>query len=181
MVAEEVFETPSEQRPQVNTASVAPALVAESVSANDEISFLAGAFPPMLPGNEAHSGAWLRDDCILCHETGVAGAPLIRHEGMSELLKQAKCRTCHVAPDPDAAPLTNLLGTEVTVFNADAFPPTMPNDESHSDPWTRQDCLLCHKWGVGGARKIRHAGLPDLLLQAKCRTCHLPSANANGL
>ena len=32
----------------------------------------------------------------MCHESGVKGAPLIRHEGLPRLYLQAKCRTCHV-------------------------------------------------------------------------------------
>ena len=98
-----------------------------------------------------------------------------------EPVKQAKCRSCHVAADPDAAPLTNLVGEEKAEFRADAFPPTMPMNEAHADAWMRDDCLLCHKWGVGGAPKVRHAGMSEALLLAKCRSCHLPSGNANGL
>ena len=144
----------------------------------DHEEFLVNAFPPMLPTSEVHKEAWLRDDCILCHETGVSGAPLIRHRGLPELLRQAKCRSCHVAPDPDAGELTDLLGNVVGEFEVDAFPPTLPSDDSHSNPWMRQDCLLCHKWGVGLAPKVRHNGMSELLLQAKCRTCHLPSQRA---
>jgi hypothetical protein len=156
----------------------ASAVVIPQEDLMDHEDFLVNAFPPMLPGSEMHEGAWLRDDCILCHETGVAGAPLIRHRGLPELLRQAKCRSCHVAPDPDAGELTDLLGNVVAQFEVDAFPPTLPSDESHSDPWMRQDCLLCHKWGVGLAPKVRHNGMSELLLQAKCRTCHLPSGRA---
>jgi hypothetical protein len=141
----------------------------------DHEDFLVNAFPPMLPTSEVHKDGWLRDDCIMCHETGVSGAPLIRHRGLPELLRQAKCRSCHVAPDPDAGELTDLLGNAVEEFEVDAFPPTLPSDESHSNAWMRQDCLLCHKWGVGLAPKVRHNGMSELLLQAKCRTCHLPS------
>ncbi len=164
-----------------DSVELAQVLDDEEPLALDDESFLTNAFPPMLPVNEAHAGSWLREDCILCHETGVAGAPILVHRGMPKLLKQAKCRTCHVPPDADASPLTNMKGEGVSLFNADAFPPVLPMDESHANAWMREDCLLCHEWGVAGAPKVRHSGMTELLLQAKCRTCHLPSGNANGL
>lgn len=170
VVPEGEFVVPQEKAVEVREADVV-----------DEEAFLVNAFPPLLPESEPHRNAWLREDCLLCHETGVAGAPLLRHQGLPELVKQAKCRSCHLAADPDAAPLTNLRGEERTVFLADAFPPTLPSDESHSNAWMREDCLLCHKLGVGGAPRVRHTGMSEVLLSAKCRSCHLPSGRAEGL
>jgi hypothetical protein len=33
------------------------------------------AFPPMIPASPSHRGAWKREDCMLCHEDGLRGAP----------------------------------------------------------------------------------------------------------
>ncbi|MCA8978013.1 MAG: hypothetical protein KDC98_25025 [Planctomycetes bacterium] len=54
------------------------------------------AFPPMIPASVSHGAAWWKDDCLLCHEGGLRGAPIVRHEGMPTRLLTAKCRTCHV-------------------------------------------------------------------------------------
>ena len=58
-------------------------------------------------------------------------------------------------------------------FAQGAFPPVLPNDESHSKSWTRDDCLTCHETGVNDSPKVVHASLPELAKQAKCRTCHV--------
>lgn len=157
------------------------AVVVQNQEVVDDEAFLVNAFPPMLPATEPHQGSWLREDCLLCHETGVSGAPLVQHRGLPALVKQVKCRSCHIAPDPSAGPLTNLSGDALEDFARDAFPPTMPVDESHRNAWLREDCLLCHKWGVAGAPVVRHSGMAPILLQAKCRSCHLPGGDANGL
>jgi len=36
------------------------------------------------------------NSCLLCHETGIKGAPIIQHEGLPGILLTAKCRSCHV-------------------------------------------------------------------------------------
>ncbi len=149
-----------------------------ALSTNDDEGFAMNAFPPMLPETEHHMDAWLRNDCLVCHEEGVVGAPVVRHRGMSRMLLKANCRTCHVFPDADAGPLTNLAGEEIQVFEANAFPPTLPVDDSHSQAWMRKDCLMCHQWGAEGAPKVRHYGMSTLLLEANCRSCHLPGANS---
>jgi len=143
-----------------------------------EEGFSPHAFPPMLPVDESHENPWLRDDCILCHETGVSGAPIVEHRGMPSLLLGARCRSCHVAPDPSAAPLTDIYGNELAVFKSDAFPPTLPNDDSHRGAWLRDDCLLCHEWGVKDAPVVRHQGMSRILLKGRCRTCHLPAVDS---
>ncbi|MAF66987.1 MAG: hypothetical protein CMJ84_15190 [Planctomycetes bacterium] len=60
------------------------------------VAFLRGAFPPQLPDDGDHHGAWLRDDCLLCHADGSSDAPVVRHEGMAPLLLAARCRSCHL-------------------------------------------------------------------------------------
>jgi len=135
-----------------------------------EVTFLPQAFPPIMPDTEWHQDAWMRNDCLRCHETGVGEAPVVKHEGMPEILLVAKCRSCHVLV-PGAKP-RERAPTTTGEFAPDAFPPMMPASESHRDAWLRDDCLLCHENGIKGAPKIVHKGMPDILLTAKCRTCH---------
>jgi cytochrome c5 len=66
----------------------------------DQLLFARNAFPPTLPNNPDHTGAWLRDDCLKCHQNGIAGAPKVIHEGMSSVLLEALCRSCHVTSAP---------------------------------------------------------------------------------
>ena len=58
--------------------------------------FDASAFPPMIPASSYHAEAWTRGDCLLCHEAGIKGAPVVVHKDMPALLLRSKCRTCHV-------------------------------------------------------------------------------------
>ncbi len=66
------------------------------VPAAEDSPFASWAFPPMLPNNKNHSKAWGKRDCLMCHESGVRGAPEVKHKGMPRLTLKAKCRTCHV-------------------------------------------------------------------------------------
>ena len=59
-------------------------------------AFEPNAFPPMIPASRSHPQAWTRDDCLLCHDDGMRGAPKLVHEGMPQLLRRVKCRSCHV-------------------------------------------------------------------------------------
>lgn len=61
-----------------------------------ETTFAPDAFPPMIPASPVHGSTWWRDDCMLCHETGIKGAPRVIHQGMPRVLLSSKCRTCHV-------------------------------------------------------------------------------------
>ncbi|MCA9261848.1 MAG: hypothetical protein KDA61_21670 [Planctomycetales bacterium] len=54
-----------------------------------------------------------------------------------------------------------------------AFPPTLSDTDYHQNAWTRSDCLVCHEKGVQNAPKVKHVSLPEIALQAKCRTCHV--------
>ncbi|MCA8979377.1 MAG: hypothetical protein KDC14_05085, partial [Planctomycetes bacterium] len=66
-------------------------------------------------------------------------------------------------------------GGEETFFGfaQDAFPPLLPNNETHANPWDSAACLMCHEHGVGSAPEVRHAGMSHQLLRAACRSCHV--------
>jgi len=136
-------------------------------------AFAANAFPPTLSDTEYHRGGWVRNDCLRCHETGVGDAPRVRHRGMAPILLKAKCRSCHVLvrgqkPGPKRPGQAEQQG-----FLANAFPPMIPDSDSHRAVWTKDNCLLCHESGVKGAPIVRHRGMPPILLRAKCRSCHV--------
>jgi len=135
-----------------------------------EAEFLPNAFPPVIPDTDWHQEAWLRDDCTRCHETGVGDAPRIVHEGMPQILMKAKCRSCHVFIEGTPAPEPEVVESR---FNANAFPPMIPASGSHKTAWIKDDCLLCHEEGNSGAPVVKHEGMPDILFQAKCRSCHV--------
>ena len=58
--------------------------------------FAPNAFPPMIPNSGSHQETWMKDDCMLCHDSGIRDAPIVRPQGMPRTTLQAKCRTCHV-------------------------------------------------------------------------------------
>ena len=62
----------------------------------EEEGYMKGAFPPMIPDSASHRNAWTDESCLLCHETGNRGAPLVKHENLPKVLLKAKCRSCHV-------------------------------------------------------------------------------------
>ncbi len=160
------------QEPPAETESTVPLEIPVEETAQ-EPEYSSNAFPPVMPDTDRHQRAWVRHDCLRCHETGVELAPLVKHAGMPEILLQAKCRTCHTlipgTPVPPKAPPTE----EEQLFSGGAFPPMIPASGSHTAAWAKDDCLLCHEDGTRGAPIIEHKGLPKILLQAKCRTCHV--------
>lgn len=172
----EVVETPavqeSEQEPPAGTGA-AVALEIPTEEPAEEPQFAPNAFPPVMPDTDRHQRAWIRNDCLRCHETGVELAPEVKHVDLPVILLSAKCRTCHVlipgTPVPPVAPPT----AEEQLFSGNAFPPMIPASGSHTMTWTRDDCMLCHEDGTHGAPIIQHQSLPPILLQAKCRTCHV--------
>ncbi len=137
-------------------------------------TFEANAFPPTIPDTNWHQEAWLKDDCLRCHATGVEDAPRVRHEKMPKILLVAKCRSCHVLI-PGAGPQSRPAprAEPPSQFAENAFPPMIPDSGSHLQTWRRDDCLLCHESGIKDAPVIKHAGMPRLLLKVKCRTCHV--------
>ncbi len=93
-----------------------------------------------------------RDDCLACHQTGESGAPQypLDHEGRTDDV----CQVCHAAPPPGETP-------------SDEGPPTIPHTLEGRD-----DCLMCHRTGVGGAPQYPddHAGRTSDM----CPACHSP-------
>ncbi|MAE67847.1 MAG: hypothetical protein CMJ18_26635 [Phycisphaeraceae bacterium] len=143
-------------------------------AAKSDGKFDANAFPPTLPDTEWHQDAWIRHDCMRCHETGVGEAPTVVHRGMPPILLVAKCRTCHViAPGSKPRGAKRAAQPNKGLFNANAFPPMIPASGSHRRTWRRDDCLLCHEDGLRGAPIVRHKGMPGILLKSKCRSCHV--------
>jgi hypothetical protein len=136
-----------------------------------ETGFASNAFPPTIPDTEWHQEAWIKDNCLRCHETGVEEAPVIVHRGLPPILLRAKCRTCHILipGNTDVRPRVK----EETPFDDNAFPPVIPASASHRNAWTIEDCLMCHETGVQGAPIVVHKDMPRILLKAKCRSCHV--------
>ena len=140
--------------------------------------FAPNAFPPTVSDVEHHRDASMRNDCLRCHETGVQGATVVKHEGMPDVLLTAKCRSCHILI-PGQAPAPPKQPDQESAFADFAFPPMMPASVSHQDAWTKDNCLLCHETGsVRGAPAVKHRDLPRLLLKAKCRSCHVQVRSA---
>lgn len=151
------------------------ALVADEAGAE---GFASNAFPPTLSDTDWHRDAWLVNDCLRCHETGVNKSPVIKHKGMPASLLTAKCRSCHVLiPGDDEDAIVIVQESEDEGFFEDyAFPPMLPNSTSHLNAWTIDDCMRCHEDGkIDNAPVVKHesAHLPRTLLKVKCRTCHV--------
>ncbi len=106
--------------------------------------------PPKIP----HSLTG-RENCVACHQTGVGGAPKFPDDHVSRT--NELCKFCH-EPAAVTAPAKPAAGG--------------PNPIPHSLQG-RDNCLACHKDGVGGATKIpaSHAGRTNDI----CRTCHQPA------
>ncbi len=157
---------------------------AKGSSRSENVQFASNAFPPTIPDSQDHQDAWQRNDCLRCHETGVDGAPAVRHAGMSPILLKAKCRSCHVfikgAAPQDKPSTPSAPAGRRPQFAANAFPPMIPTSEAHANAWMLDNCLDCHLRGKEGAPKIRHRGLPSITIKAKCRTCHV-QARAAGI
>lgn len=129
------------------------------------------AFPPTIPDRKWHKDAWNKDDCLSCHETGVAEAPMIRHRGLPEITFASKCRTCHVLiPGKTEMDGRYDLGS---LYEDYAFPPMLPNNVNHAGAWNTDKCLMCHESGVRGAPVVEHTMIPLLAMKSNCRTCHV--------
>ena len=135
-----------------------------------ETGFALAAFPPTIPDRPWHKDAWMVNNCLDCHETGVQDAPRIRHEGLPDIAYQSKCRTCHVLI-PGSTDYTPKA--EDSEYASWAFPPMMPNNQKHEQAWGKKNCLLCHEDGTQNAPIVKHEGMPKIILKAKCRTCHV--------
>lgn len=140
------------------------------IEIDPETGFALAAFPPTITDKEWHYEAWTANNCLDCHETGVQDAPEIRHYGLPAIAMEAVCRSCHVI---EPGKLEALTVEEPSEFLEFAFPPMMPNNENHVDVWNIKSCLMCHTRGFDGAPKIVHEGMPDILLESACRSCHV--------
>jgi hypothetical protein len=67
------------------------------------------------------------------------------------------------SPEPEAA----------VAFAEGAFPPPIPDIEQHQGSWLITDCIKCHSEEAGEATTVKHEGMPEVLLQVNCRTCHV--------
>ncbi len=161
-----------EYNPTYEAEKEAPSVVVGEwdIEIDPETGFALAAFPPTIPDREWHQDAWLVDNCLDCHETGVQDAPMIRHKGLPDITFQSKCRSCHVLipGNTDSTPKV-----EDSEFASWAFPPMMPNNDNHDQAWGKNNCLLCHEDGTMDSPVIKHEGLPRIVLKAKCRTCHV--------
>lgn len=153
----------------VATEARTPAMPVTTSQPASRVDFFArSAFPPVMPDTEFHQNAWVRKDCLLCHRWGVHGAPAVRHEGMPKIVLAARCRTCHLIVRGSGVDAESDAS-----FARNAFPPTLPDDKDHQNPWLQKDCLDCHNSGKNGAQIVRHDGMSKVLLTARCRTCHV--------
>ncbi len=123
--------------------------------------------PPNPPAN--HIG---RTVCLLCHETGVGGAPKFpgNHTGRTD----AMCPTCHIVPNlviPTPSPIPTSTSVPATPAPTTAATLPKPPPNPPANHIGRTVCLLCHETGVGGAPRppSNHVGRTD----AMCTTCHM--------
>jgi hypothetical protein len=172
----EITDTPAAPVTTAQAPSSGPEITAPAGLVEDRASgllFTANAFPPTISDTTWHRDASYDSRCLRCHETGVADAPELKHEGLPAVLLTAACRSCHVRIPGSQPPPAQATQEGPVPFLATAFPPMIPSSASHRHTWTRDDCLMCHESGTNRAPLVRHEGLPRLLLTAKCRTCHV--------
>lgn len=113
-----------------------------------------------------------RQDCVICHATGVGGAPKFPadHTGRTS----AMCQGCHkpgAATKPSSASSSSAPAAQATK-PAPGTPPKIPHPLQNRD-----NCLACHATGVGGAPKTpaSHAGRTN----DTCKGCHQPATSSN--
>jgi len=159
-------------RPSSEQPGARPTVVvgAADIAIDPETGFASAAFPPTLTDRDWHESAWVVNNCMDCHETGVGDAVRVRHIGLPAIALASSCRTCHTV---EPGKLNPTVHEEPTLFASNAFPPMIPNNSNHRDAWRKDSCLLCHQSGIRGAPIVRHAGMAKLLLETKCRTCHV--------
>ncbi len=65
-------------------------------------------------------------------------------------------------------------------FAANAFPPLLSAEDYHLQAWEKssKECLVCHQKGKEEAPVTRHEDMPPILLEAKCRSCHVLAASS---
>lgn len=122
-----------------------------------------GAMPPI-----PHPVAG-REQCALCHATGVGGAPKFPadHTGRTNEM----CQLCHKPGSAQPATGQATPATKPTTGTPVAKPATAGTAPRIPHPLqNRENCLACHQAGVGGANKVpaSHAGRTN----ETCRGCH---------
>jgi predicted CXXCH cytochrome family protein len=154
----------------VGVAGIALALMVQLGGANATSPQQAPTAPP-IPHSLNNYG-----DCLLCHTTGIAGAPQYPadHQGRTS----DTCQGCHKlsseAAGVTATPNPDQGATPQAQPPAQGGgPPNIPHDLQGRD-----DCLACHQAGLGGAPKVPadHAGRPSTI----CRSCHQPAQPSGG-
>jgi hypothetical protein len=148
--------TPTTTTPTTTTATTTPT---------------AGGPPPVPHDIAGH------EDCVLCHETGIAGAPAYPsdHAGRTN----DSCTACHEAPATATPPPTTTTTTATpTTTTPTTTTPTettggIPQIPHFTDGF--ESCLTCHADGIGGAPAVPadHAGRAD----DTCAVCHTPAAS----
>jgi mono/diheme cytochrome c family protein len=89
------------------------------------------------------------EDCLACHQFGVAGAPIVPWDHLGRINEE--CQICHHVSGALASEITHpVLG--------------------------REDCLSCHLEGVGNTPGLK--GNHPFYTNDDCDLCHLPSAAA---
>jgi mono/diheme cytochrome c family protein len=89
------------------------------------------------------------EDCLSCHQSGVAGAPRVAWDHLGR--GNEDCLICHQATGAPAGEITHPLAG-------------------------REDCLSCHLEGVGNTPRL--TGNHVAYTNEECDLCHLPSASA---
>ncbi len=92
--------------------------------------------------------------------------------GLAVAILMAIGMACAPAPQP-APPTPTPMPEPAVVFAKNAFPPPIPDKPWHHQAWLITDCMGCHGKELGEAPTVKHEGLPELLLQVNCRTCHV--------
>jgi mono/diheme cytochrome c family protein len=89
------------------------------------------------------------EDCLGCHQSGVAGAPRVAWDHLGR--RNEDCAICHQASGALAGEIPHpVIG--------------------------REDCLSCHREGVGNTPKL--TGTHVDYANDECELCHVPSAAA---
>ncbi|MBI5300746.1 MAG: ammonia-forming cytochrome c nitrite reductase subunit c552 [Chloroflexi bacterium] len=106
-----------------------------------------------------------RNDCAICHATGVGGAPKFPadHTGRTNEM----CQVCHKpgTARPPTTPPSGTPGAQPVTKPAAGTPPKIPHPLQNRD-----NCLACHQTGIGGSPKVPadHAGR----IVETCKGCH---------
>lgn len=117
-----------------------------------------------------------RSDCLICHATGIASAPVAPHD--TAVVSNKNCLLCHLAkgtaiatssPTPTAQPpLGEGTATPPTPSPTATTAPGVPPSVPHSLEG-RSECLLCHASNI----PADHVGRSSEI----CTSCHKPGGS----